>query len=453
MNEMAATKAPREFETRVLAMMPKLKRIAIVRCGNATDADDLVQETVLKALSKHHQFQDGTNLEAWLTTILRNDHLSRYRKKREVEDPDGAMAANLADDSADKSESSGDLDHVMSLLESLDPQTKAIMLQIADGDSYEEAATKHGIAVGTVKSRVARTRQILLAARNTGVPSNLAVKEKTGLQEITRPVYLHQIDSPDDKGPPPILRWLPIYCLRIDPTYQREILDRGKANVAQIAGAFNWNKFGTVIVAPCGDDLFAIIDGQHRTTAANLCGISHVPCQVIDASAQEQAAAFAAINGNVTALSPMQIHHAKVAAGDEETTRLEAACKAADVRILRYPVPADKIGPGQTMAVKALRNAMRKHGPVVLAVALSCLSKTRGGNPGLYRQQIIGALTDVLSRHPQMVADPVRAIDRAKSVHFAKLWNDASLEANRDRKSVGSILHREFSKLFEGAKA
>src|SRR6185295_3006418 len=80
----------------VLAAVPSLRAIAISLCGNVDRADDLVQETLLRALANIDSFQPGTNMSAWLFTILRNLFRSEYRKRRrEVEDTDGRYAESL----------------------------------------------------------------------------------------------------------------------------------------------------------------------------------------------------------------------------------------------------------------------------------------------------------------------------------------------------------------------
>lgn len=440
---------PKAFEKRIVALLPAIRSFAVSRLGNTVDADDVTQETVMKAISHRHQFQPGTNLKAWLTTICRNEIFTRYRKrKNEVEDPDQIIADSFSDDREEDTGARSEYDRVMSMLDALDPQSRAIMLEAANGSSYDEIAERHGIALGTVKSRINRTRQILLAARNEGGAPEVEVPASLDLRPISKPVYVQEIVAPAELGSPPILRWLPVSSLRIDPKYQRDILDRGKANIAQISRNFDWSKFGTVIVAPAGS-FFAIIDGQHRTTAAHLCGIEHVPCQIIEATPEEQAAAFAAINGNTTTLTPMQIFHAKLAAGDTEAIAVNKACEAAGVRILKFPVPADKIGPAQTMAVGTLRMAHKRHGAAILAVALSCLSKTRAGNPGMFRQQIITALCAVLARKPDLVADPSLAIAAAAKVKFQDIWQRANVASKQKRTSLALQLIAEFKEVFK----
>src|SRR5476649_2288335 len=80
----------------VLGAVPSLRAFGISLCGNVDRADDLVQETLLRALANISSFQPGTNMSAWLFTILRNHFRSEYRKRRrEVEDADGSYAETL----------------------------------------------------------------------------------------------------------------------------------------------------------------------------------------------------------------------------------------------------------------------------------------------------------------------------------------------------------------------
>jgi RNA polymerase sigma-70 factor (ECF subfamily) len=80
----------------MLAAVPSLRAFAISLCGNVDRADDLVQETLLRAMANIDSFQPGTNMSAWLFTILRNLFRSEYRKRRrEVEDTDGSYAESL----------------------------------------------------------------------------------------------------------------------------------------------------------------------------------------------------------------------------------------------------------------------------------------------------------------------------------------------------------------------
>lgn len=145
----------------LLAVIPNLRAFAVSLCGNLDRADDLVQETLVKAWSNIDSFVEGTNLRAWLFTILRNIYYSEYRKRRrEVADPDGAFAAKLATVPA-QSGHMDLLDFRTALQQLPSDQREALILIGASGLSYEEAAGVCGCAIGTMKSRVNRARSRL----------------------------------------------------------------------------------------------------------------------------------------------------------------------------------------------------------------------------------------------------------------------------------------------------
>jgi RNA polymerase sigma-70 factor, ECF subfamily len=142
----------------LLAMIPNLRAFAFSLSGNHDRADDLVQETLLKAWSHMETFQEGTNLRAWLFTILRNSYFSEMRKRRrEVEDSDGKKAEGLSVTPAQQGHV--DMEDMRKALGLLPPdQREALVLVGAAGMSYEEAAEIAHCAVGTIKSRVNRAR-------------------------------------------------------------------------------------------------------------------------------------------------------------------------------------------------------------------------------------------------------------------------------------------------------
>ncbi|WP_046867769.1 sigma-70 family RNA polymerase sigma factor [Microvirga massiliensis] len=144
----------------LLRAIPNLRAFAISLTGNGDQADDLVQEAVMKALSHLDQFTPGTSMQAWLFTILRNHFFATARKRRrEVEDPDGRYAARLA--TAPDQTGHVDLLDLMAALMRLSVEQRKAVLLIAGGVSYEEAAHICGAAVGTVKCRVNRARRRL----------------------------------------------------------------------------------------------------------------------------------------------------------------------------------------------------------------------------------------------------------------------------------------------------
>jgi hypothetical protein len=233
----------------------------------------------------------------------------------------------------------------------------------------------------------------------------------TALRKIDASIFKKAVGTlpPLDCGQVPQLCWIDIDQLVVDPAYQRDIGGAGKKNIAKIAREFEWARFSPVIVAPHGKDRFAIVDGQHRTTAAALREHKKVPCQVISADTAKQAIAFASINANVTKMSTMQLHAARVAAGDPDAVRLKKVCEAGGVTLLRYPIEASKQKPGQTMAVVQLRQALDRYGEKALRIALQCITRTRHGNPGMVRGLLVLSLCSVFDsergwlNHPQIV--------------------------------------------------
>ncbi|KMO41176.1 RNA polymerase subunit sigma-70, partial [Methylobacterium variabile] len=128
---------------------------------NPVRADDLVQDTMLKAWQNRDRFESGTNLSAWLFTIMRNAFYSEHRKRsREVEDSEGVYSARLT--SAPNQGDRLDVQDLQAALNKLVAEQREALMLVAVGDlSYEDAAALMQCKVGTVKSRVCRARDKL----------------------------------------------------------------------------------------------------------------------------------------------------------------------------------------------------------------------------------------------------------------------------------------------------
>jgi RNA polymerase sigma-70 factor (ECF subfamily) len=142
----------------MLAMVPHLRAFAIALCRDRELADDLVQETLVRALTNIHLFEPGTNLSAWLLTILRNEFRSECRKRRRnVEDADGKYAETLK--TPPDQEGNLAFEDLREALGRLSVDHREALICIAmSGFSYEQAAKICHCPVGTVKSRVSRAR-------------------------------------------------------------------------------------------------------------------------------------------------------------------------------------------------------------------------------------------------------------------------------------------------------
>nr|WP_314085688.1 ParB/RepB/Spo0J family partition protein [uncultured Shinella sp.] len=222
--------------------------------------------------------------------------------------------------------------------------------------------------------------------------------------------------SPFLPGPVPQLLWISTEEFVIDGSYQREISRRGRENIQYIAENFDWSKFAPVIVAPVEGGLYAIVDGQHRTTAAIIRGIEKVPCQVVQADRTQQAAAYAAVNGNITKTTPQQLFYARLAAGNNEAQELADVCSAAGVEISRKNLVLAKMKVGQTQAVGALGRCLREYGKETLITALQCITETADGNAGFVRATIVEGLCEAL--HESVWRDAGEALLRAMD-HFS----------------------------------
>jgi RNA polymerase sigma-70 factor, ECF subfamily len=142
----------------MLAVVPRLRAFAISLSSNVDRADDLVQETLLRALANINSFQPGTNMPAWLFTILHNVFRSEYRKRRhEIEDADGSYLDSLK--LPPEQQIRVEFEECRAALAKLMPdQRESLLLVGVSGFSYDEAAAICECPVGTIKSRVNRAR-------------------------------------------------------------------------------------------------------------------------------------------------------------------------------------------------------------------------------------------------------------------------------------------------------
>jgi RNA polymerase sigma-70 factor (ECF subfamily) len=152
----------------LIACVPHLRAFARFLTGNRERADDLVQDTVVRALTAAHQFQRGTNLKAWMFTILRNQHYNDVRKTRirlqSLDDP--SIDEPAAPATQDARLEFGDFRRAFWQL--AENQREVLILIGASGLSYEEAAKVCNCPTGTIKSRVSRARRELLKTLHDG---------------------------------------------------------------------------------------------------------------------------------------------------------------------------------------------------------------------------------------------------------------------------------------------
>lgn len=180
-----------DFKRELAAVIPHLRAFGRSLSGNRDLADDLVQETLLKAWAARKRFQAGTNMRAWTFIILRNHYLSQMRRSRFRGEWDDLTADRLLAAPAGQDKHIELSDMQRALLELPQPQREALILVGAGGFAYEEAAEICGVAVGTIKSRVARGRAALEQLLDSGsLPSrrNQATSETGALNDIMNDV-------------------------------------------------------------------------------------------------------------------------------------------------------------------------------------------------------------------------------------------------------------------------
>lgn len=203
--------------------------------------------------------------------------------------------------------------------------------------------------------------------------------------------------APLGKGPE--LAWLPIDRLDVDPAYQRSVEStRSKHLIAKVAQEFRWARFGVVLAAKNGDR-WTVIDGQHRVMACKLRGdITHVPSVVFPQTTVAEAAAdFVAVNRDRVAVNPLSIHKAMLAAGDPRAKEVETLCTVNGVKICRYPVPANKLKPGETLALSTILSMVRNFGPTVAGRVLRLLARVYDGQSGRINADYIKAVLKVVT--------------------------------------------------------
>lgn len=190
-----------EFKAELAQVIPHLRAFGRSVSGSRDLADDLVQETLMKAWAARKRFQAGTNMRAWTFIILRNLYLSQMRRSRFRGEWDDLVADRIlaAPAGQDKQVELGDMQRA--LLHLPQPQREALILVGAGGFAYEEAAEICGVAVGTIKSRVARGRVALETLLTDGsLPSRRTHTNPPGRSVLE--VLMNDVDELSrDRGP------------------------------------------------------------------------------------------------------------------------------------------------------------------------------------------------------------------------------------------------------------
>lgn len=229
----------------------------------------------------------------------------------------------------------------------------------------------------------------------------------------------------------PILQWVELETLVIDERYQRPIGPRNKAAIQKIASEFDWMQFAPVLVAPADGGRFAIIDGQHRSHAAALCGFTRVPAQIVMASAAQQASAFAGVNSKVTPITVHQVYRAALVAGEGWAMRCRDVVESAGCTLAETAPSSKDRKPRVIYQVGAIRKMVVDRGQSIpLGCVLSAISTyDTKGRVALYSDYIIRPIVEAIASDQTLMAldlgaflarlDPFHILDRAKKAREA----------------------------------
>ena len=180
-----------------------------------------------------------------------------------------------------------------------------------------------------------------------------------------RPLPLSEtlLAEASDPGAPPVIEFVDPRTLAVEDRYQRQLSERSVALIHRIVRQFDWRAFKPPIVARAADGTLMVIDGQHSAIgAASHPHVPLIPVVVVDGGAvEDRAQAFLRHNRDRVGMTPMQIHHAALAAGDEVAVAVDEACKRAGARVLRNP-QSTSMRVGDTMAVSTISTICKQRG-------------------------------------------------------------------------------------------
>ena len=229
----------------------------------------------------------------------------------------------------------------------------------------------------------------------------------------------------------PVLDWIPIDRLVVDDRYQRPLTRAGWQTIRRIAEDFRWTRFSPVLVAPLPGGLWAIIDGQHRTHAAAICGQEKVPCMSVHMDTAEQAQAFAGVNGTVTRITVHHVYKAALAAGEPWAERSHLAVGAAGCTLMTYNKTTAEKRCGEVFCIGLIRQLVTAgHGAAITSV-LRTLRRIDGDRrPPLYSDYILRPLMTAMASDPAFLrVDLAAVLDR----------HDPFLVLDRVRRDTGSL--------------
>jgi hypothetical protein len=227
--------------------------------------------------------------------------------------------------------------------------------------------------------------------------------------------------------------------LRIDSSYQRPVTAQGLRNIQHIARYFDWRRFSPLIGVLNDDGTVSVIDGQHRATAAKARGITRLPVYLVKCSSEQAAAAFAAINGQITSVKTQDVFKAKVSAGEPGALALKKILDAAEVTIVPNKAIYRK---GETASLSSLERALDRYGAELLILTLQCITQTGDGNPGLITGPMINGIARALLHKVDLLEQPSKLFECFDQMDLRDIMEAAMDEQRRTRAAAQSVICR-----------
>lgn len=200
----------------------------------------------------------------------------------------------------------------------------------------------------------------------------------TGVKRKVKPLTLTHIKPGMAETDAPLFREVDPLDLLVDETYQRQISERSLELIRRIVAQWDWRRFKPPVVAETEDGL-VVLDGQHTAiAAATHPGVARIPVMVVTAvDRAAQAKAFVGHNKDRLGITQMQMHHAALAAGDEDALTIDQVCQRAGVTVLRNAPGGGVFKPGETVAVHGIGALINRRGAQKARIILQVLAEAR----------------------------------------------------------------------------
>ena len=219
-----------------------------------------------------------------------------------------------------------------------------------------------------------------------------------------------------DYGARPELAYVRVDQIDVDHRYQRTLESkRSRLLIDRLVAGWHWSAAGVIkLTRDAETGRYWAEDGQHRLMAAKRLRIPELPAEIVAASGmQERARIFVAANRDRVSVNQFALHHALIAAGDDMAVRIDRCCRAADVAVPRFPIPASSLKPNQTLGIGAITKLIKAHGEADAARTLRTLREAYPTMAGALRSHLILGVAALYAERPGLAeADVIAALKR-----------------------------------------